>query len=410
MKILNFGSCNIDYVYTLDHIVCPGETETCDSIELFAGGKGLNQSIAAARAGAEVYHAGCIGYDGEELRTLLLENNVDVSFIEKIDEKNGHAIIQLGKNGENSIFLYPGANECITDEQVDSVTEHFSEGDILILQNEVNNIDYIVKKAYKRGMRIIFNPAPFNDKINTIDFNMLSYVVVNEVELKGLSGCTDCEEGLCVLNKKYPSVKVVLTLGSKGCVYTDGTQKLYQSAFDVEATDTTAAGDTFIGYFAAGLVRGEKYKQILKTASAASALAVSKKGAAPSVPKIEEVRKALEYLKEKSEYTGEEVLLKKKAELYIERNLKTATLNGLAKTLGYSPAYAGRLFKKLTGKTFSAAVQEIRCDRVAKKLKETNLPIYEIISETGYENENFLRKKFAERYGKNLSEFRKESK
>ena len=183
MKILNFGSCNIDYVYSLHHIVKIGETETTHTLETFPGGKGLNQSIAVSRAGAKIYHAGCVGNDSKMLTDILQKNGVDISYLKTVDTKNGHAVIQVSSKGENSIFLYPGSNEMITKEYVDTVLDKFDAGDIIILQNEINNVDYIVEKAYQKGMCIILNPSPFNEKIHKINFNMLSYIVINEVEL-----------------------------------------------------------------------------------------------------------------------------------------------------------------------------------------------------------------------------------
>lgn len=155
MKILNFGSCNIDFVYNLDHIVAIGETETSNSMQVFPGGKGLNQSVALAKAGMEVYHAGCIGTDGEMLTAVLESNGVDISNIKKVDEKTGHAIIQVSNKGDNSIFLYSGSNAKITEEFVDEVLDKFQKGDMLLLQNEINKIDYIIEKAYKK--RNVYN-------------------------------------------------------------------------------------------------------------------------------------------------------------------------------------------------------------------------------------------------------------
>ena len=150
MKILNFGSCNIDYVYSIDHIVRVGETQSTNRLDIFPGGKGLNQSIAIARAGAKVYHAGCVGYDGDMLTELLSDSGVDISYVRTTDIKNGHAIIQVDSNGNNSIFLYGGSNDMVTEEYIDSVLEHFEAGDILLLQNEISNVEYIIKKASKK--------------------------------------------------------------------------------------------------------------------------------------------------------------------------------------------------------------------------------------------------------------------
>ena len=291
MKIVNFGSCNIDYVYSLDHIVNVGETQTTYSLETFAGGKGLNQSIALARAGAKVYHAGCIGEGGELLRDIMQSSGVDLSYIKNTTTKNGHAIIQLSAKGENSIFIYPGSNNEVSKDYIDSVLENFEKGDILLLQNEISNINYIIEKAYQKQMCIILNPSPFNEKIKEIDFSKLSYIILNEIEAKQISEMNTAQEGIEFFKENHPDLKVMLTLGEKGCVYFDKENSISQSAYSVKAVDTTGAGDTFTGYFIAGISESENYGETLKKASAASAIAVSRMGAAPSIPKMVEVEK-----------------------------------------------------------------------------------------------------------------------
>ena len=298
MKILNFGSCNIDYVYSLDHIVNPGETQKSDGMNIFPGGKGLNQSIACARAGAKVYHAGCIGEDGGFLVDIMNSSGVDTSLINFVSGKNGHAIIQVNKAGENSIFLYGGSNELITKDYIDSVLEQFDAEDILLLQNEINNVDYIVKKAGEKKMCIVLNPSPFNEKVSKIDFKYLSYLILNEGEAKDISGCNTSDDAIKFLNQKYPNLKIILTLGSKGSIFYDGNKSYEQSAFKVKAVDTTAAGDTYTGYFVAGLASGADCVNILKSATSASAISVTKNGAAPSIPVAEDVKKFLETLGE----------------------------------------------------------------------------------------------------------------
>jgi ribokinase len=279
----------VDHVYSLDHIVAAGETETTKTLNLFPGGKGLNQSIALARAGAAVYHAGCIGEGGEFLFELLQANGVDVTFVDRVKEKNGLAIIQVSKDGENAIFLYPGSNEMISTEQVDRVIACFSEGDILLLQNEINNPEYIISKAYQAGMKIILNPSPFNERIRQIDFNMLSYLILNEIEAKEISSRATVREALEYFKESYPRLKIMLTLGSKGCVYQDGEVQKSFPIFKVDAGDTTGAGDTFTGYFVAGITNGYEVEEILRFASCASAISVTREGAAVSIPRIDEV-------------------------------------------------------------------------------------------------------------------------
>ena len=299
MKILNFGSCNIDYVYKLDHIVTVGETETSNQLEIFPGGKGLNQSIAIAKSWSEVFHAGYIGFDGTMLLDTLKENKVNISLLKKVEQKNGHAIIQVNKNAENSIFLYPGSNNIISKEYIDGVFNHFGNDDVLLLQNEINNIDYIINIGHEKNMCIILNPSPITESIFNIDFNKLSYLILNEIEAEKISKKSTVEDCLSFFKDTYPNLKVVLTLGKNGSVYQDQNQRIYHPIFEVKAVDTTAAGDTFTGFFINGITRGDDYSTILKRASCASALAVSKNGAAPSIPDYSEVNKALELLSTK---------------------------------------------------------------------------------------------------------------
>ena len=406
MKILNFGSCNIDYVYSLDHIVKIGETETTNKLETFPGGKGLNQSIAVAKAGVKIFHAGCVGDDSEILTDILLQNGVDISYLKKVNAKNGHAVIQVSSKGENSIFLYPGSNEMITKDFADEVLDSFDSGDIILLQNEINNVDYIVEKAYKKGMCVILNPSPFNEKIKKINFNMLSYIVVNEVELSEISGCAEPEEGLVYLRNEYPWINVILTLGEKGSVFMNKNQELHQAAFKVDAVDTTAAGDTFIGYFIAELSRRAEYREILKIASAASAITVSREGAAPSIPSRDELLASLADMQENTTDSKDKVM-QSQIESYIEQNIKTANLKELSCILGYSTAYTGNMVKKLTGEAFSAILLSKRCKIAARMLLDTDLSVKEIIGSVGYENESFFRKAFKKKYGTNLLEYRK---
>ena len=406
MKILNFGSCNIDYVYSLDHIVRVGETEATYRRDVFAGGKGLNQSIATARAGGEAYHAGCIGFDGGMLRDILFESGVDVSYLKNVDAPNGHAIIQVSAKGDNSIFLYAGSNEMVSSDFVDEVLSRFDRGDIIVLQNEINDVDYIVRKAYERGMTVVFNPSPFNEKIDKVDLNKVSYLILNEVEAKEITRADTPEDSLIFFGKNYPSLKIMLTLGEKGCIYADLERQIRQPSFKVNVVDTTAAGDTFTGYFVSEVAKGTPYEDVLKIATAASAIAVSRNGAAPSIPVFDEVMAALDKLTPAKNGTKES-MLRDRILAYISDNLTVAELSGLAAELGYSVSYTAALVKRIFDKSFSKILQEKRCVTAADKLRNTDLSISEIINLVGYENESFFRKAFKEKYGKNPLEFRK---
>ena len=289
MKILNFGSLNLDMVYGMDHIVRGGETFAADRLDKFPGGKGLNQSVALAKAGAEVYHAGNIGPDGELLVKTLRGAGVHTQYIRTLEETSGHAVIQVDRQGENSIILYTGANGGVTSEQIDAVLTNFAAGDYLVLQNEINRVDEIMRKASRRGMRIVLNPSPMDERITKLPLELVDLFLLNEIEGEAITGCREPEKILDCLAQRFPKARVVLTLGSKGSVYMEGAQRIYQPIFCVQAVDTTAAGDTFTGFFISTLLRGETPAQALKAAAKASAIAVSRQGAAPSIPTWDEV-------------------------------------------------------------------------------------------------------------------------
>ena len=293
MKILNIGSMNLDMVYQMDHIVQPGETEASYSMNIFLGGKGINQSVAAAKAGAEVYHGGMIGEDGQPFLDACAEYDVDSRHIRKVEGKSGHAIIQIDKNAQNCIILFGGANQMLTAEYVDSVLADFAAGDILLLQNEVNMLPYIVDKAYEKGMQIALNPSPFNEKLREVDMGKISIFLLNEVEGGQITGLTEPDAIIARLLELFPGARIVLTLGKDGAVYADAKQKHFQPIFPVKAVDTTAAGDTFTGYFLACLCEGMEIPEVLKRSAKASSIAVSRPGAVPSVPWRKEVEEAL---------------------------------------------------------------------------------------------------------------------
>lgn len=293
MKVLCIGSLNLDMVYQMDHIVQPGETEASYGMNIFLGGKGINQSMAVAKAGANVYHAGLIGEDGQPFLDACREYGVDSRYIRKVDGKSGHAIIQIDRNAQNCILLYGGANQKLTAEYVDAVLADFGAEDVLLLQNEVNMLPYIVDKAYEKGMQIALNPSPFNEKLDAVDMGKISIFLLNEVEGFQVTGKTEPDEIIAGLLEKYPHARIVLTLGKDGAVYADRNQKHFQPIFKVQAVDTTAAGDTFTGYFLAGLCEGMPIPEVLKMSAKASSIAVSREGAVPSIPYRAEVMESL---------------------------------------------------------------------------------------------------------------------
>ncbi len=290
MKVLCFGSLNIDYTYKVDHFVKKGETLSSESLKVFSGGKGLNQSIALAKAGADIWHAGAIGSDGIFLVKELEKAGVNTEYITVLENvRTGNAIIQNDKEGDNCIILYGGANQAITKEQVNSVLEHFHSGDFLVLQNEINELPYIMGQAHKKEMKIVLNPSPMNDRIFELPLAYVNYFVLNEIEAGQLLNMEikegfDGKELSKKLLERFPEAAIVLTLGSDGSVYLDKQNRVCQSAFRVKTVDTTAAGDTFTGFFIGGILKKFSVGDAMEMASKAAAIAVSRAGAAPSIP------------------------------------------------------------------------------------------------------------------------------
>lgn len=406
MKILNLGSCNIDYVYHVEHIVRPGETVAIHSMEQFPGGKGLNQSIALARAGAKVYHAGCIGQEGLFLKELMAACGVDVSFVRVEEGRNGHAIIQVDSSGQNSIVIFPGTNHKITPAYVEELLDQFSAGDLLLLQNEISALPYILQKATQRGLKILWNPSPFSQELKNIDLHCISILILNEVEAAEFSGKIQPEDCLQYFGQNYPELTVVLTLGERGCLFYQNQKTLFQPAFYVKAVDTTAAGDTFTGYWTASMAQGEEAAQALRLAAAASALAVTRKGAASSIPLRHEVLAALPTLPLRTEEN--DVLRQKEVVLrYFDAHITQANIEDLARELGYTPGYTHSWLKKNMGMPFSQLLQQRRCREAARLLTQSDLPAGEIIRRVGYQNESFFRKLFSDSYGISMREYRK---
>lgn len=293
MKLLDFGSLNIDHTYQLPHLVRPGETLASDSYHKSEGGKGFNQAVALAKAGQEVYLAGAIGQDGLFLRDYLQELGVHTEHLCVLDAPTGHAMIQLDTEGQNCIILFGGTNGMITEAMIDEVLADFGAGDYLLLQNEISHVDSIICAAHAKGMHIILNPSPMSPELLTWPLELVEWFILNAIEGADITGKTQPEEMLDELLRRYPACHVVLTLGERGSVYADATQRMDQSIVPAHTVDTTAAGDTFTGYFLHALLQGEAIQQALKTAACASAITVSRPGAGRSIPAAEEVQAAM---------------------------------------------------------------------------------------------------------------------
>lgn len=289
MKILNFGSLNIDYVYNVEHFVQPGETMASEQLNKFCGGKGLNQSIALAKAGAEVYHAGLVGDDGRMLIDCMNKYGVNTSLIKQTKGPSGHAIIQVDKNKQNSIILHGGANYKVSEDYIDKVLSKFNKNDILLVQNEISNMEYLLKQAKAKEMKIVINPAPMDTRVKAYPMELISILIVNEVEGRMLSGCNEPVNILGNLEKQYPSALIVLTLGSKGVICRSNKTTYYHGAYKINAIDSTAAGDTFIGFFLSRYLLDKNMDEILRISSMAAGISISREGASPSIPHLKEV-------------------------------------------------------------------------------------------------------------------------
>lgn len=294
MKILNFGSINIDKIFSVDHIVRPGETIDSKLYEEKIGGKGLNQSIALAKVSEEVYHAGKLNTKDDFILDYLEDNRVNTKYIRKTEIFTGSAFIQLDKSGENSIVLSHGANYDMDTDFIDEVLADFGKDDILLLQNEINNLEYIIDEAHKKEMFIVLNPSPINEDLLKIDLNKINMLIMNETEAKDISGENDDIKIIDKLKFTYGNLKTIITLGQKGSIYFDENKNVSQDAYKVEVVDTTGAGDTFTGYFVGLMAKGYDVEECLNYACLASALAVKVKGASNSIPEFDKVKSYLE--------------------------------------------------------------------------------------------------------------------
>ncbi len=286
MRVVNFGSINIDIIFSVDHIVLSGETIDSSSLIRSTGGKGANQSVAFAKAGLiPIYHAGLIGEDGLWIKDEMAKYGVDVSFIKEIEIPTGQALIQLSKEGENAIVLYAGANHAFKQDWINSVLENFAKNDWLMIQNETSELDFIIKRAKKKGLKICFNPAPFNLSVLDLPLQLVDLLIVNEHEAKGISKESDYALALEKLINLYPQTDIILTLGKDGVMHgKKGEEVTRFGTWDVPIIDTTAAGDTFIGYYLNSILQNLSVKEALKRSSSAANIAITRKGAMQSIP------------------------------------------------------------------------------------------------------------------------------
>lgn len=291
MKVLVYGSINIDLVFSVEHIVRPGETVASRHFERKAGGKGANQAVALSRAGSDVWFAGKSGPDAQWIVDLMQKSGVNTDLLCRTDSPNGQAVIQVEHKAQNAIILMPGSNAKITTEEIDAVLEHFGADDCLVLQNEIPHIAYLIEKAWEKDMFVVFNPSPLPD-FSALPLDKVDLFVLNEIEAAAMAGMdsdADYEAVLDALAAAWPQTEFVLTAGSAGAFYRMGDISAYSSSPKVKAVDTTGAGDTFLGYFLTLKNEMRPVEDCLCDACLAASIACTRKGAMPSIPERREI-------------------------------------------------------------------------------------------------------------------------
>ena len=291
-RLINFGSLCIDWVYQVPNLVAAGETISSYSRAVHPGGKGLNQSIAAALAGVDVMHFGAVGEDGAALLKALDDAGVDTRGIVQLEDGSGHALIQVDSSGRNAIVIYPGANRSVPKRQWQLMFDSMQAGDWLLLQNETNDIAEILAFGNKQyGTKMAINLAPADDRISDYPIQHAALLIVNEIEAMALAATSTVKSAFVKLRQRYPDTDIVLTLGGEGLWSASANQSevLILDSYQVAAVDETAAGDAFIGYLMAALLDEKTMPEALMQACAAGALAVTQAGAASSLPSLEMV-------------------------------------------------------------------------------------------------------------------------
>lgn len=291
MSILVFGSMNIDKTFYLPHWIRCGETLQSSRLTIHAGGKGANQAVALAKAGADVSIAGTIGTDGHWVRQRLEAYGVNTELVRESEHiTTGTADILVDEQGKNGIVLYGGGNQANDKEYIDSVFTHFGTEDWVVFENEINNLPYLYGKAIDAGIWICLNASPMDPSLLELPLKQTAILVVNEIEGASLAGITGTfSEILEALVVKYPGTEIVLTVGKDGSIYGYKEERFSCPIVPTTVKDTTAAGDTFLGYFLAMRERGRGAREAMDIATKASSITVSRCGSMDSIPEMAEL-------------------------------------------------------------------------------------------------------------------------
>lgn len=294
MKFLVFGSLNIDKVYKLPRLPERGETLYCSSYEEHVGGKGLNQAVSLAKSGEQVYIAGALGRDGTFLSDFLEKSGVNTSLLKITDSFTGQAVIEVDCEGQNQMILTPGANYAPDETYCNEIIKNFNPGDVILMQYETSCVGYMMRLAHDRGLTVAFNPSPYKDEIQNLPLEYVDHFILNEYECQCLAAESSTGSAVKKLSRRFKESIITVTLGDKGSVSIRNGEKSTASAFQVNAVDTTGAGDTFTGFFLSTLLSTDDVVKALRLAGAASAIVVTRTGAAETIPGKPEVLRFLE--------------------------------------------------------------------------------------------------------------------
>jgi ribokinase len=297
-KVVVIGSLNMDLVTRASRLPRGGETLIGKSFATVSGGKGANQAVAAARLGAQVSMVGCVGSDayGEELRGALLAEQIDCQAVSTVDDSSGVALIVVDDNSQNAIVIVAGANGALTPAVIDRFDAVLQAADVIICQLEVPDatVGHALKRGRELGKTVILNPAPASRPLPADWYASIDYLIPNESEASALSGLPvdslATAEAAATRLISLGASKVIITLGAQGSLFANGKSFEHFPAPKVKAVDTTAAGDTFVGGFAAALAAGKSEAEAIRFGQVAAALSVTRAGAQPSIPTLSDVQ------------------------------------------------------------------------------------------------------------------------